>query len=143
MTCEVSCGIGCPGHTWVRSYMTGCLEVHGNVYAMVPDVGFIGLSTRCRPGLVRMVATSGGYRRTSTCRKRLDNLIVLINRNLTADCCRAYRPCSRCFAPAGRRVPMVGAGPSTIEALLCKKKLTSHYHQEHHNHVYSERKPDR
>ena len=29
---------------------------------MVRDVGFICLLTRCRSGLARMVATSGGYR---------------------------------------------------------------------------------
>jgi len=29
---------------------------------MVPDVGFLGLLTHCRPGLTRMVATCGGYR---------------------------------------------------------------------------------
>jgi hypothetical protein len=41
---------------------TRCLEVQGDATGMVPDVGFIGLLTRCRSGLTRMVATRGGYR---------------------------------------------------------------------------------
>jgi len=34
---------------------------------MVLDVGFIGLFTRCWPGLTGMVATGGGYRQASGC----------------------------------------------------------------------------
>jgi hypothetical protein len=42
-----------------------CLEDQDIGCGIVRDVGFIRPLTRCRSGLARMVATSGGYRRAS------------------------------------------------------------------------------
>ncbi len=44
---------------------TRCIEDQANACGIVLDVGFIGLLTRCRSGLTRMVATRGSSRRVS------------------------------------------------------------------------------
>jgi len=59
--CQLTPGHGMPGF----EPATRCLEVQGNAYSMVPEVGFICPLTHCRSGLTRMVATSNSYRHGS------------------------------------------------------------------------------
>ena len=62
----VSAATSRPDKSWQGTLVrTRCLEVQGNAYGIVLDVGFIGPLTRCRSGLTKMVATRGGYRRSA------------------------------------------------------------------------------